>query len=198
MSKPILPRIAAACGIVFPIALFLAVGNGNSFAPWRAVISTWALVLFLPFLAYLCGLLRTTARDESWLPTLALVAGTSGVLLKLMSHAPELAIHQDHITKGTPLYNALNNTAGAATILCLYPLAIYAAAVAVVTLRDRFLPRSIGIFAAITAAALAINAAFVFAGFVPGLLVFLLWTLVTAIVLLRRTWSTSPTVAYAT
>ena len=198
MSKPILPRIAAACGIVFPIALFLAVGNGNSFAPWRAVISTWALVLFLPFLAYLCGLLRTTARDDSWLPTLALVTGTAGALLKLMSHAPELAIHQDHIAKGTPLYNALDNTAGAATILCLYPLAIYAAAVAVVTLRDRVLPRSIGVFAAITAAALAINAAFVFAGFVPGLLVFLLWTLATAIVLLHRTWSTSPTVAYAT
>jgi hypothetical protein len=198
MSKPILPRLAAACGIVFPIALFLAVGNGNNFAPWRAVVSTWALVLFLPFLAYLCGLLRTAAPDDGWLPTLALAAGTSGVLLKLVSHAPELAIHQHHVAKGTPLYNALNNTAGAATILCLYPLAIYAAAVAVVTLRDGALPRSIGVFAAVAALALAINGAFLFAGFVPGLLVFLLWTLATGIVLLRRSWSSSPQVAYAT
>jgi hypothetical protein len=198
MSKPILPRLAAACGIVFPIALFLAVGNGDNFAPWRAVISTWALVLFLPFLAYLCGLLRTTGREDSWLPTLALVAGTSGVLLKLVSHAPELTIHQSHIAKGTPLYNALNNTAGAATILCLYPLAICTGAVAIVALRDGVLPRSIGVFAAITALALAINGGFLFSGFVPGLLVFLLWTLVTGIVLLRRSWSASPQIAYAT
>ena len=198
MNRPLLPRLAAACGVVFPIALFLAVGNGNSFAPWRAVASTWALVLFLPFLAYLCGLLRTAARDDGWLPTLALVAGASGVLLKLVSHAPELAIHQDHIAKGTPLYKALDHTAGAATTLCLYPLAIYAAAVAIIVLREQVLPRWVGVFAVLTAAALAVNGAFVFAGFVPALLLFLLWTLVTAIVVLRRTWVASTQVAYAT
>ena len=198
MNRPVLPRLAAACGVVFPIALFLAVGNGNSFAPWRAVASTWALVLFLPFLAYLCGLLRTAARDDGWLPTLALVAGASGVLLKLVSHAPELAIHQDHIAKGTPLYKALDHTAGAATTLCLYPLAIYAAAVAIIVLREQVLPRWVGVFAVLTAAALVVNGAFVFAGFVPALLLFLLWTLVTAIVVLRRTWVASTQVAYAT
>ena len=198
MNRPLLPRLAAACGVVFPIAMFLAVGNGNSFAPWRAVASTWALVLFLPFLAYLCGLLRTAARDDGWLPTLALVAGTSGVLLKLVSHAPELAIHQDHIAKGTPLYKALDHTAGAATTLCLYPLAIYAAAVAIIVLREQVLPRWVGLFAVLTAAALVVNGAFVFAGFVPALLLFLLWTLVTAIVVLRRTWVASTQVAYAT
>jgi len=198
MNRPLLPRLAAACGVVFPIALFLAVGNGNSFAPWRAVASTWALVLFLPFLAYLCGLLRTAARDDGWLPTLALVGGASGVLLKLVSHAPELAIHQDHIAKGTPLYKALDHTAGAATTLCLYPLAIYAAAVAIIVLREQVLPRWVGVFAVLTAAALVVNGAFVFAGFVPALLLFLLWTLVTAIVVLRRTWVASTQVAYAT
>ena len=198
MNRPLLPRLAAACGVVFPIALFLAVGNGNSFAPWRAVASTWALVLFLPFLAYLCGLLRTAARDDGWLPTLALVAGASGVLLKLVSHAPELAIHQDHIAKGTPLYKALDHMAGAATTLCLYPLAIYAAAVAIIVLREQVLPRWVGVFAVLTAAALVVNGAFVFAGFVPALLLFLLWTLVTAIVVLRRTWVASTQVAYAT
>ena len=198
MNRPLLPRLAAACGVVFPIALFLAVWNGNSFAPWRAVASTWALVLFLPFLAYLCGLLRTAARDDGWLPTLALVGGASGVLLKLVSHAPELAIHQDHIAKGTPLYKALDHTAGAATTLCLYPLAIYAAAVAIIVLREQVLPRWVGVFAVLTAAALVVNGAFVFAGFVPALLLFLLWTLVTAIVVLRRTWVASTQVAYAT
>jgi hypothetical protein len=198
MTKALLPRLAAACGIVFPIAMFLAVGNGNNFAPWRAVVATWALVLFLPFLAYLCSLLWRADRDSRWLATLALAGGLSGILLKLISHVPELAIHQDHLAKGTPLYDALDHMAGAATILSLYPLAICLAAVAAVALRARVLPRSIGGFAAVTAVALAVNGAFVFASFVPALLLFLLWTLVTGVVLLRRTRSASAQLAYAT
>jgi hypothetical protein len=198
MNKPLLPRLAAACGIVFPIAMFLAVGNGNNFAPWRAVASTWALVLFLPFLVYLCGLLRDAESDNGLLSTVALVGGVSGILLKLSSHVPELAIHQDHLAKGTPLYKALDHMAGAATILTLYPLAICLGAVAVVILRARVLPRWIGVFAAVTAVALVINGGFVFASFVPALLFFLLWTLVTAVVLLRRSSSASTQLAYVT
>lgn len=197
MTTPPLPRLAAACGIVFPIAMFLAVGNGNNFAPWRAVVSTWALVFFLPFLAYLCSLLRK-ADGDGWLSTVVLVGGLSGVLLKLISHVPELAIHQDHLAKSTPLYKALDRMAGAATTLSLYPLAICLAAVALIALRTRILPRSVGVFAAVTALALVVNGGFVFASFVPALLLFLLWTLVTAVVLLRRSWSTATRPAYAT
>jgi len=87
MTRP-MQRLGAACGIVFPIAMFLAVGNGSHFTPWRAVAATWALVLALPFLAYLWSLLRVAEGDGGWLSTLALVAGVSGVLLKLASHAP--------------------------------------------------------------------------------------------------------------
>ena len=116
MTRP-MQRLGAACGIVFPIAMFLAVGNGSHFTPWRAVAATWALVLALPFLAYLWSLLRVAEGDGGWLSTLALVAGVSGVLLKLASHAPELAIHRDGIAKGTQLYKALDNTAGAATLM---------------------------------------------------------------------------------
>jgi hypothetical protein len=198
MSKPMLPQLGAACGIVFPIAMFLAVGNGSSFTPARAIAATWALVLALPFLAYLCSLLRTAEGNDGWLSTTALVAGASGVLLKLASHAPELAIHHDGIAKGTPLYNALDNTAGAATLASLYPLAICCGAVAVVALREHVLPRWLGCLAAVTAVALAVNAGFVFAGFVPALLLFMLWTLLAGIVLLRRSWSASPRLAYST
>jgi hypothetical protein len=198
MTRPLLPRLAAACGIVFPIAMFLAVGDGNHFAPWRAVTATWALVLALPFLAYLGGLLRAAEGESGWISTTALVAGVSGIVLKLASHAPELAIHHDRIAKGTQLYKALDNTAGAATLMSLYPLAVCCAAVAVIALRERVLPRWLGIFAAATAAALAVNAGFVDAGFVPALLLFLLWTLATGLVLLRRTWAASTQVAYAT
>jgi hypothetical protein len=193
-----LPRLGAACGIVFPIAMFLAVGNGSHFTAWRAVAATWALVLALPFLAYLCSLLRAAEGDGGWLSTTALVAGASGVLLKLASHAPELAIHRDGIVKGTQLYKALDNSAGAATLVSLYPLAICCAAVALIALRQRVFPRWLGIFAAVTAVALAVNAGFVYASFVPALLLFLLWTLVTSIALLRRTSGATARVAYST
>jgi hypothetical protein len=191
-----LSRLGAACGIVFPIAMFLAVGNGNNFAPWRAVAATWALVLALPFLTYLYSLLRVAEGEGGWLSTTALVAGVSGILLKLASHAPALAIHRDAIAKGTQLYKALDNSAGAATLISLYPLAICCAAVAVIALRERILPRWLGIFTAVTAVALAVNAGFVFASFVPALLLFLLWTLVTSIALLRRSPSTQPRIAF--
>ena len=198
MTRPMLPRLGAASGIVFPIAMFLAVGNGNNFAPWRAVAATWALVLALPFLAYLCSLLSAAEGEGGWLSTTALVAGVSGVLLKLASHAPELAIHRDGIAKGTQLYKALDNSAGAATLVSLYPLAICCAAVAVIALRRHVLPRWLGVFAAVTAVALAVNAGFVYASFVPALLLFLLWTLVTSIVLLRQTSDATARVAYST
>lgn len=194
MNKPMLAWLGPACGIVFPIALFLAVGSGNSFAPWRAIVATWALVLFLPFLAHLHNLLR----GGGWLSTTALAAGASGILLKIASDAPELAIHHDRLAKGTQLYNALDHLGGAATVMSLYPLAVYSAAVAVVALRARVFPRWLGVFAAVTAAALAVNGGFVYASFEPALLLFLLWTLVTGVVLLRRGWAGSPTVAYST
>jgi hypothetical protein len=198
MSKTMLPRLGPACGIVFPIAMFLAVGDGSHFAPWRAVAATWALVLAVPFLAYLTSLLRAAEGEGGWLATTALVAGVSGVLLKLASHAPELAIHREGIHKGTQLYKALDSTAGAATLISLYPLALCCAAVAVIALQEGVLPRWLGIFAAVTAVALAVNCGFVYASFVPGLLLFLLWTLVTGVVLLRRSWAGSTQVAYAT
>ncbi len=198
MNRPMLPRLGAACGIVFPIAMFLAVGNGNNFAPWRAVAATWALVLALPFLAYLCSLLSAAEGEGGWLSTTALVAGVSGILLKLASHAPALAIHRDGIAKGSQLYKALDNTAGAATLMSLYPLAVCCAAVAVVALRQRVFPRWLGTFTAVTAVALAVNAGFVYASFVPALLLFLLWTLVTSIVLLRRSRGATARVAYST
>jgi len=198
MTRLMLPRLGAASGIVFPIAMFLAVGNGSHFTPWRAVAATWALVLALPFLAYPYNLLRAAEGDRGWLSTVALVAGVSGILLKLGSHAPALAIHRDGIAKGTQLYKALDNTAGAATLMSLYPLAICCAAVAAIALREHVLPRWLGTFAAVTAVALAVNAGFVYASFVPALLLFLLWTLVTSVVLLRRSWSTQARVAYST
>jgi amino acid transporter len=82
--------------------------------------------------------------------------------------------------------------------MSLYPLAICCAAVAVIALRDHALPRWLGTFAAITAVALAVNAGFLYASFVPAPLLFLLWTLVTGIVLLRRVSGATVRVVYST
>ena len=196
MNSRMPSRVGPACGVVAPVVMFLAVGNGNNFAPWRAVVSTWALVLFLPFLAYLGNLLRAAA--DGWLATTALVAAVSGILLKLVSHVPELALHREHLVNGTPLYKALDDMGGAATIMCLYPLAVFAACVAVISLREHLLPRWLGVLAAATAVALAVNGGFLYAGFVPALLLFLLWTLLAGVVLLRRDWAGSPAVVHAT
>jgi hypothetical protein len=197
MSTQHFARLGAACGIVFPVAMFLAVGDGSHFVPWRAVVATWALVLALPFFGYLHRVLRSAEGNDGWLSTVALVAGVTGVTLKLASHAPELALHHDHIAKGTQLYKLVDDIAGAATLMSLYPLAICSAAIAAIVLRECILPRWIGVFAALTAIALAVNGAFVYASFVPALLLFLLWTLFTGIVLYRRSPSTQPRVAYS-
>ena len=51
--------------------------------------------------------------------------------------------------------------------------------------RTGALPRLVGIGAAVTAAALAVNGAIVTTDFVPALLLFVLWTLATSVALFR-------------
>jgi hypothetical protein len=62
-------------------------------------------------------------------------------------------------------------------VLSLYPLALLCAAAGIVALRNRALPRAI---AALTAAALAVNGAYLGSAAVPALLLFLLWVLITS------------------
>ena len=181
----LLPRVGAACGAVFAIVLFVAAGNGGgTFSGLRAVAGLAAITLAVPFIVYVGELLRR-AEGATWLSTTAVAAGVTGIGLKLVSTFPELAIHREHLTKGTPLHDALQQVADGATLICLYPLAVFCAATAIVALRRGVLPRWLGIGAAITAASLAVNGAFLEASFVPALVLFLVWTLATSIHLLR-------------
>jgi len=82
-------------------------------------------------------------------------------------------------------------------VLSLYPLAVFCAATAIVAFRTRALPRWLAAGAAVTAAALAVNGAFLGTGSVPALLLFLLWTLLASVHLLRRTWRKPAPVAAA-
>lgn len=112
-------------------------------------------------------------------------------MLKLGSGAPELALHTAHGAAGTQLATSINGIANTATLLSLYPLAVFCAATAIVVSRTRVLPRWLSAGAAITAAALAINGGFLSTDSVPAMLLFVLWTLLTSMVLLRRSWRRS-------
>jgi hypothetical protein len=189
MNQPALARLGAACGAAFAIVLTVAAGNGNDeFSGPRAVAGVAAITLALPFVAYLYSVLRTAEGTDGWLAPAALATGIAGIVLKLSSGVPELAAHQAHLAPDTQLGAAVHAMGDGATLISLYPLAVFCAATAIVAFRTRALPRWLAAGAAVTAAALAVNGAFLGAGSVPALLLFLLWTLVTSVYLLRRTW----------
>jgi hypothetical protein len=169
--------------------LTVANGNGNQpFSAPRAIAGTAALTLALPFLAYLCALLREAEQAGGWLSRTALAAGIAGIALKLSSGAPELALHTARIAAGSQLHAAIAAIASSATVLSLYPLAVFCAATAILGFRTQSLPRWLSAGAAFTAAALAVNGGFPGTNSVPALLLFVLWTLLASLHLLRRTW----------
>jgi hypothetical protein len=189
MNQPTLSRLGAACGAVFAIVLTVAAGNGDqSFSGPRAAASIAAITLAVPFIAYLCSVLRAAEKADGWLVSTAFAAGITGIVLKLGSGAPELAMHKAHLIAGTQLNSAISAIGDGVTVICLYPLAVFCAATAIVAFRSRALPRWLAICATVTAAALAVNGVFLGTDAVPALLLFLLWTLLASVHLLRRTW----------
>jgi hypothetical protein len=189
MNKPALPRLGAACGAIFAIVLTIAAGNGSqSFSGARAVAGIAAITLALPFIAYLCSVLRQAEGPDGWLASTALVAGITGIVLKLASGVPDLAIHRTHLAAGTQLNTAFGAIGDGLTVLSLYPLALFCAATAIIAFRTRALPRWLSAGAAISAVALVINGAILGAESVPALLLFLLWTVLASGYLLRQSW----------
>ena len=86
MNQSTLPRLGAACGTVFAIVLTVANGNGTqTFSGPRAIAGITALTLGLPFIAYLCSVLREAARTDGWLASTALAAGITGIALNRFS-----------------------------------------------------------------------------------------------------------------
>jgi hypothetical protein len=187
MNTPALPRLAAVCGAIFAVGLFAANGSGNqAFSAPRAVLGIAALTLFVPFTAYLCSLLRSAEGTDGWLAGAALAAGVTGIALKLGSGSSELALNATHLAQTSQVGNAIEAIGNAATVLSLYPFAVFCAATAILGFRTRALPRWLSAGAGITAAALAVNGAFLTTQAVPAMLVFVLWVLVASVLLLVR------------
>jgi hypothetical protein len=177
-------RFGGACGIIFAVSLFTA---GTTYA--LRGVTLVAFVLFVPFLATLCTVLRAAEGENGWLAGTAFAAGITWIALKLGSIAPEIAIHRQHLASGTALHDGLQGIADAATDVSLLPLAVMVAAVAGIVLATRALPRWLGAGAAVTAVALVVNAVvnlYDKSGFVPALLLFVLWTLAAGVSLVRR------------
>jgi hypothetical protein len=184
MTNPVLSRLGAACGAVFAVTLVVAGGDGGFSAP-GAVLGLSALVIALPFICYLANVLREPEPGSRWVADTALAAGVAGITLKIASGTFELGIYRTGVAKDSQLHKVLTAMSDGATVACLYPLALFCAAVAIAALRTGVLPRWLGVGAAVTAGALAVNGAFLKSSFVPALLLFALWMLLASVHLTR-------------
>jgi hypothetical protein len=182
MTGRIVPRLGAMSGLLY----FAVIAAGSSFGTTDNArrIELVGMLFFLPFLGYLYGLLRRAEGAEGWLSATALGAGLAGFTVKIGSAAPLLAAN-DH-AKGTPLHDTLVNVNDISFIVTMLPLGVFAAAVAIVTLKTGVLPRWLGWLAAATAPALLVNGLFFSSNDAPAFLLFLLWLIATSVVLTRR------------
>jgi hypothetical protein len=172
-------RVGAACGAIFAVALFAGASAGGYAG---LVVGTAALTLFVPFLATLTSVLRC-ADGGSWLSTTAFAAGLAAIVIKLGSDVPEIAARG--LTPDSPIDKAFVSLGDAGFIVAMYPLAVFFAATGALILASGLLPRWLGVGALVTAAALAVNACFIDASFGPAFLLYLAWTLVASVVLVR-------------
>jgi hypothetical protein len=179
MSTNVSTKLGAACGVAFPLVLIAGRDRSSTL-----MLGAFGLSLFVPFLAYVCSLLRAAERPGGWLASCAFGAGLMGMTLKLASGVPEIAYRS--VPAGSQAYQALDGLASGATVASLYPFGIFMGVVAYLSLRAGALPRWLGVFAAVTSVALLINGSFKHAGTVPALLLFIVWSLVAGAALFIR------------
>lgn len=177
-------RLASACGGAFAVLLFAAAGDGG-YAPAREVLAMVALGLAIPFVWQVGRVLGSAATESAGLAGAAAAAGVAGIVIKMASGAPDVALHEAGLRSGTPTYVALTKLAEATTVVSLVPLAVFCGLTAAIALGSGALPRWLAIGAGVTAVALVANSAVVGASFVPAILLFLLWTLLTSVHLVR-------------
>jgi hypothetical protein len=191
MSKRIWPQLGAASGILYVALLFGPSLVGGDIAGYIELIG----ILFLvPFLAYLWSILREAEGEGGWLSATIFGAGLVDLTIKLGSAAPSVAAEQ--LQERTPLDAALHDMNSASFIISMLPLSVLTAAFAIVTLKTRVLPRWLGWLGAITAPALLVNGMALDAEYGPAFLLFLLWTVATSVVLIRRAGARSRQAAH--
>jgi hypothetical protein len=183
MQERILPRLGAASGA---LAVVLQFGLSSSGSDSQIVVALEliGLLLFIPFLGYLWSVLREAEGPGGWLSATALGAGLVGVTMKLASIAPGWAARD--FGDATAIHQGLERMNEAAFIAQMLPDGVMLAAIGILTLKTRALPRWLGWLAAVAAPLLVVNGMFLDADFGPAFLLFLLWTLLASVVLTVR------------
>jgi hypothetical protein len=126
------------------------------------------------------------AHDVSaggWLSATMLSTGLIALTVKVGSVIPDIALQQDEISHA--LDAPLQRVADIAFIVSPPPLGLCLGAVAAIVLRSRVLPAWLGWMAAASSPLLVANGLAGNSDQGPAFVLFLLWTLVTAVVLLR-------------
>jgi hypothetical protein len=218
MNSIWLKRFGAATGAIYILIGLLRGGgdDGPGFHASRQAIVTWihtsstitsarftmafvellALLCFLVFVAYLSSVLRRAEGESGYLSTTALSAGILAVALKIASY-PGLVVAYVWAKDGVDprVIGMLWDMADVSMVLTLAANGLLVAAVAAVAIPTRVLPRWLGWGAAATSLALFANVALDRGqANLPSMLLFMLWTLVTSIVLIRQAGATATSV----
>jgi hypothetical protein len=177
-------RLGAASGIAYVVALMGASSiRSDSTAALAAELVP--MLLFFPFLAYLWSVLRDAEGAGGWLSATALATGVAAVTIKLASAGPAVAARRDGLSPA--LRDAFQQVNDVSFIVTMLPLGVCMGAVAAIVLRTHALPAWLGWMAAVLAPLLIANGLALNSQEGPAFLLFLLWILLAAIVLLRRT-----------
>jgi hypothetical protein len=177
-------RLGAASGIAYVVALMGASSAGDDSTAALAA-ELVPMLLFFPFLAYLWSVLRDAEGPGGWLSATALATGVAAVTIKLASTGPAVAARQDGLSPA--LHDALQQVNDVSFIVTMLPLGLCMGAVAAVVLRTHVLPAWLGWMAAVLAPLLIANGLALSSQEGPAFLLFLLWILLAAIVVLPRT-----------
>jgi hypothetical protein len=209
MPNRLIDRIGALTGVAYVV--LVALGNDilraaspDSSASSQVIGAWWrahppgtyewslaflelvALLCFPVFVVVLAWRLREADRG-SWLPWLALVAGSLSACVKLASGAPIFALAWRSGSGGVSdeLATALVDMNSAAFVLTWALDAVMLAAAARVILTTSCLPRWIGWFAAVTAPLLLVTVPLAMTG-PPAFLLALIWIVATSITMAVR------------
>jgi|SRR5918994_7527163 hypothetical protein len=156
-------------------------------------------LFFLFFLGSLWSALQRAEGSNGWLSAAAFGGGLVSLTIRFSGATASAAAAQSACAGIEPqLWQVMNSISGAAYFTSFLPLAVLSAASAVLAIWFDALPRWLGWMSAIVAVALLVEGltGTVYAR-ATGLsfLLFMLWTLVTSIVMMRRVGQLPPTVS---
>lgn len=215
ISKYLWQRLGAASGIVYvvlllgpdliqggpseehtmtmPEAIAHACATTTAARPTDVIIPmthVLGYLFFLLFLGSLWSVLRRAEGNDGWLSAAAFGGGLVSLAIKFSAGSSTIAALRNACTGIDPqLWKTLHDMDTASYFIHFLPLAILPAASAVVAIRYGALPRWLGWMSGVVAVALLVEgmAGTIYTRDVRlSYLLFMLWTLVTSIVLMRR------------